>query len=167
MSNFRGSCHQTGLFDSLVFFHAESENAAAVVGLSGAEDDRRPFGLVRRVGIVLGFEADAVALLVDDSLLALDGTVQEVPGIDLDAGLVGIDEERDAGLRAVQHGSILFDVAGGIQHPVVVVAVSVADLFVIGEDILADGLYSLEIERRAGGRNNFSRGHVRVVDRGE
>ena len=82
-----------------------------MVGLSGTEDRRRPLGLVGRVGILLGLEADAVALVVHDALLAGDGAVQEVAGVDLDAGFVGIDLQVDAGGRAAELDGDLRDVA--------------------------------------------------------
>ena len=75
----------------------------AAVGLAGTEDRRRPLRLVGRVGILLGLQADAVALVVHDALLTGDGTVEEVAGIDLDAGFVGIDLQVDArGLQPLQ-----------------------------------------------------------------
>ena len=82
-----------------------------------------------------------MALVVNDTLLAGDRAVQELAGVDLDTGFVGIDLQVDAGLRAVQFRRDFRDVAGGVQDPVVVVAVSVADLLVVCRDLVADGIY--------------------------
>ncbi len=106
-----------------------------------------------------------MALLVNDSFLAGDGTVQEVAGIDLDAGLVGINEERDAGFGAIQRCGHLGDVSSGVQDPVVVITVAVADLLVVGVNVCTDGLHLPEIERSAFGRSDFTGGHVGVVNR--
>ena len=138
----------------------------AVVGLSGTEDRRRPLGLVGRVGILLGLEADAAALQVLDALLAGDGAVEEVAGVDLDAGLVGVDLQVDAGGRAPELDGDLRDVALGVQDPVVVVAVAVADLLVVGGDVTADSVRGTEVERGVQHRGDFTRGHIGVVHRG-
>ena len=137
----------------------------AAVGLSGTEDHRRPLGFVGGVGIVLGLEADGGALVVHDALLAGDGAVEEVAAVDLDAGLVGEDLEVDAGGGAVKLRGGSVDVAGGIQHPVVVIAVAVADLLVVGGDAVADEVCRAEVERRAFHGSDFARGHKRVVHR--
>ena len=116
----------------------------AAVGLSRTEDGRRPLGLIGRVRILLGLEADAVTLVVHDALLAGDGAVEEVAGIDLDAGLVGIDLQIDARGGAKELDSDAIDVAGGVQDPVVVVTVAIADLLVVSGDGVADGMGSPE-----------------------
>ena len=69
------------------------------------KDRGRPFRLVGGVGILLGFQADGGAVSVCDAALALYGTVEEVAGVNLYAGFVGIDLEVDAGLLAVEFGS--------------------------------------------------------------
>ena len=68
----------------------------ALVCLAGTEDCRRPFGFVGAVGIVLGLKADACALVIDFVVLACDSAVEEVAGVDLNAGLIGVDIKHDA-----------------------------------------------------------------------
>ena len=47
---------------------------------------------------MLGLEAEAGVLLIDNPLLAGNGAVEEVAAVELDAGLVRIDLKLDAGL---------------------------------------------------------------------
>ena len=99
--------------------------------LTGTEHHGRPVGIVRGVRIVLALEADAGALVVDDAMLASDGAVEEVAGVDLDAGLVSVDVEADAGLGAGEGDCRDCDVAVGVEDPVVVVTVAELDLLEI------------------------------------
>ena len=48
---------------------------------------------------MLGFETDTAALFVDLAVFAGDGTVKEVGGVDLQAGFISIDSQRDTGQR--------------------------------------------------------------------
>ena len=68
----------------------------AGVALAGAKHRSWPLGLVGRVGIVLGLKADGRAALVADTLLAGNSPIQEIAGIDLNAGFVCIDLEAYA-----------------------------------------------------------------------
>ena len=66
------------------------------IGLARAEDDGREAGAVRRIGIVLGLEAEAIVLLVEDAALAArvvdpkSGRIMEIftdqPGIQFYSG---------------------------------------------------------------------------------
>ena len=50
--------------------HAKGKDAMAGVGFSGPEHGRRPVGLVGRVGVVLGFQADGAAERIGDAFFA-------------------------------------------------------------------------------------------------
>ncbi len=52
------------------------------------QDYRRKAGLVRRIGEMLRFEAEAIVLVVDCAL-AFIGAIQEVSGIELNSRLGG------------------------------------------------------------------------------
>ncbi len=51
-------------------FYGESVCGEGVVALAGLEDDGREFGLIRRVGKVLGFQAEGVAARIGYAALA-------------------------------------------------------------------------------------------------
>ena len=51
------------------------------------EDCTRERGLIRRVGEMLGFQAQSRPFAVHLATLALDGSIQEIAGIELHAGL--------------------------------------------------------------------------------
>ena len=67
----------------------------AGVGLSGFKDYRGPFGFVGAVGVMLRLEADACALLVNLTIFTGLGSVEEITGIYLNTGFVGVDGELD------------------------------------------------------------------------
>lgn len=149
----------------LLFPRAEGEDGVAVVGLAGTEKSGGPFGFIGRVRILLGLEADGGTLLIGNALLAGDRAVQEVTGIDLDAGLVGIDHHGDAGLFAGEQSGQFGDISLGVQHPIVVVAVAVLDLFMLGVDIGEDIGRRSEVERGILDRSDLARGHISAVHR--
>jgi hypothetical protein len=92
--------------------------------------------MIRRIGEVLGFEAEAVAIFVDVALLAGDGAVEKISGVELDAGLSGGDFHDAAAGRLVDAGGedeALF-VTLTIEDPVVVVAVAEDELVIVVAD---------------------------------
>ena len=109
----------------------EAVDAAAGICLARVEPCGRPFGLVRGVGIVLGLEAYSGVAGILDALLADRRAVEEIAGVKLDSGLRGVDAEGDAGSGGCESGRLLGDVALGVEHPVVVVALAENDLLVV------------------------------------
>src|SRR5690554_5121634 len=88
-------CHER------LLLYREFIDAAAGVFLTRLEVRRRPVGLVGRVRVFLGLQADRGALRVDGTVLAGQGTIQEIPRVYLYPGLVGVYLEPDAGSRRV------------------------------------------------------------------
>ena len=62
-------------------------DTAALVLLAGTQHGRGPFGLVRRVGVFLGLQADGRPESVNGALLPPDASVEEIAAVDLNAGL--------------------------------------------------------------------------------
>ena len=99
---------------------------------------------------MLGFEANGGSLIVDDPLFARYGAVEEVAGIYLYAGFVGEHFHHDARIGVAQTDSGAARVACRVEYPVVVVSVTVFDLFVVGGDVCADGFGFAEVEGSTG-----------------
>ena len=57
--------------------------------------------MVGRVGKVLGLQGESKMLLVDVSLFTRNGSIQEIAGIELYAGLCRVDLQHAAGPRFV------------------------------------------------------------------
>ena len=68
--------------------------------LPGFENCGRKVGVIRRIREVLGFEAECKAAVIDLALLA-SNTVEEVPGVELEAWLCGRDFEYAARMRLI------------------------------------------------------------------
>ena len=76
----------------------EGVDADVGVGLAGVEADGGEGGDVGGVGEVLCFEAEGGAEGVEGAALAFLCGVEEVAGVELDAGLGGVDGHDAAGL---------------------------------------------------------------------
>ena len=135
----------------------------AGIGFSRAQEGRRPLRLVGGIRIFLGLQADGSAALINNPAFAGDGAVEEVPRIHLDSGLIGVNLQVDAGRRAKEFGGNNGIVAGAVQHPVMVVAVAVAQLLIIGIDVLPYQLRSTEIHRSPLHRPNLPGGHESII----
>src|SRR5262245_15501847 len=112
--------------------------------------------MVRRVWIVLGFEAQAGSMLVDAAAFAGDRTVQEVAGIKLKPRFGRGDVERSPTLWIDHSRRGLKPIASAIQHPVVVVSAPVLQLDVDRVYARTDRRRLLEIERRPLHRRELS-----------
>ena len=97
-----------------------------------------PFGMVEGIGIILGLQADAAALCTLPT--ALSGSVQEITGIELHTGAVGVDRHGTAGVGILQIGA-------GVAENLKIVVIAALELqrFVIRIDVPADGLGAAEI----------------------
>ena len=135
------------------------------VFLAGAQDGRGKARFVRGVREELGFEREAVRLAVGAARRAVERAIQEVAGIELNAGLGGLHGQCAAGTGVRQERGTFEPVA--IQHEVVVEAGGEADLLVVGAQPLADQLAEAEVERRASDRTKLAGGNERGIDRGE
>src|ERR1700678_1023325 len=97
----------------------ELEDGGGFVGLAGAESGGGEAGVVGRVGEVLGFEAEAAVLFVLATGASGEGSVEEVAGVELDAGLGGVEGEGAAGGGVGGAGGGMGEVGGGLQDEVV------------------------------------------------
>ena len=104
-------------------------------------------------------------MAIDNALLAGDGSVKEVAGINLHAWLVGIFLKDDAGLRAIDLGGENGVVALGVKDPVVVEAVAVADLLIVRVDVFTYQLSLPEIKRSALDGSDLTSSHESRIHR--
>ena len=72
--------------------------------LVGVQDRGGEAWLVGRIGEVLGFEAEGAVFAVWLVGFSADGAVEEVAGVELDAGLGGVDFHGAAGGEFVDGG---------------------------------------------------------------
>ena len=116
----------------------ELVSGGALVLLTSLYDGLLPAGLVHGIGEILGFQSNAGALAVFDAAFAF--ALQEIAGIELDAGAIGGDGQGAAAFRVGKDG------AGIAEHfEIVVIAISQLQLLVLGESIPADPLGRAEI----------------------
>ena len=127
--------------------HRELINAAALVFLAGFQQGRGPLRLIGSVRILLGLQADGSAMAVDDAFLSLQRAVQEIAGIDLNARFVGVHIQYDTCPGRFQCRAFLRNVTLGVEHPVVVITVSVFQLDKVAVDALADRRRRAEVHR--------------------
>src|SRR6185312_16380033 len=118
------------------------------VGLSGIEPRRRKIGTVGRVGPGLRFEAEGIRLPIESVAFAAQRAVEEVAGIELQAGLVGQQLHDAPAMRGFDPRSEAHAIALH-QTIIVIVAAAAPQLLVIGSDTRADRFELAEIERRA------------------
>ena len=124
--------------------------------------------MVGRIGKHARLQADGVALAIGAAVLADEGAVQEVAGIELDARRGDADFHHPA-----RHG--IFHDRGGAQRArlavddeIVVIAAAIADLLVAAiADAVAHPVRGAEIERGARHRSPLAGGNQGGTDRGE
>src|SRR3569623_1044474 len=87
-------------------------------GFSGAQSYAREGRMDGAVRVVLGFQAEAVALLVNVAVLALH-PIEMVASVELHGRLVGGDFHDTAGLGIAKHGGGLH--ASAVQDIVMIV----------------------------------------------
>ena len=119
----------------------------------------------------LGLQAHRLPGLVDCAPLARHGPIQEIAGVELDAGLLCPHLHHNAGPVAGEPGAPAQPL-GGVQDEVVVIAAHVAQLLVIGVYVPAQGLLGGEVEgcARHGpghGRGDAVRSHGGVAAGGQ
>jgi hypothetical protein len=102
-----------------------------MISISRIQCCGRELWLVRRIGIMLGFEAETETFRVSCAL-ARQFAVEEIPGIKLNGRLRRENLHYAAAFRFV-HGRELYQaVAAAFQYPAVVVAAAGFDLLVFG-----------------------------------
>ena len=74
-----------------------------VVGFTGLDKRLGPLGVIYGVGIELGFQSDAAALAVVHTVFAV--VVQEITGVNLNAGAIGGNGHGTAGNGIVENGT--------------------------------------------------------------
>ena len=130
--------------------------------LAGIQLSRGEARLVGRVRVVLGLEREPGALTVRVAARPDQIAFEEVPGVELHAGLGRVRREHATAVRILGDRGELRDGAVrhvAVEHPVVVVAVRQDQLVALGRagvaDVLADRLQPAEIERRARYRHDL------------
>ena len=135
----------------------EFEGTETVICLTRTQNCRRPLGLVGGIGEMLRFKANGCTLIIFDIVLASYGSVKEVTGVYLNAGLICIHMKQDTGRGTVERCCFYRSVSGSVEHPVVVKAFAVFDLFVIGAlDISTNDFGIAEIHRSVFYRKNLT-----------
>ena len=132
---------------------AEFVNGFASIVCAGFGERLFPLRMVDRVGIILGFQRNTGTLTVVDATLA--GFVQEIAGIQLNAGAVRMDSHGASGAGITQNS------AGTAEDlKIVVIAALQNQRFVAFINILTDGLSFTEIKRRAFNGTKLAGGDV-------
>src|SRR5690606_21410649 len=90
-----------GFMKSPVLTYGERVHGPTPVFLSGTQYGRRERGLIGRIGEVLCFETEAIPLIVHFSAFSSSGSIQEVAGIELNAGFRCVQLHNAARLRFV------------------------------------------------------------------
>ena len=124
-----------------------------MVFLTGLEEGLGPFGMVHGVGIELSFQSHAGALTIVYATLAI--VVQEIACVELDTGAISGNGHDAAGFGVFQNGA---GVAENLE--IVVIAALQVQRFVIGVDVLTDGLGCPEIEGGADDAAQFAGGDI-------
>ena len=143
----------------------------AVVFLSWLENRLCPFWLVRRVWILLAFEAYAYILwvnttLVSDFLFAVN--TLEVASVALNTWLISEHFHEDTCLWRIERSADLSVIASCVEAEVVVdAATCVLNLVEVGTDSLADSCWLAEIEYSAFYRLDFTCWNVESIRRSE
>lgn len=109
-----------------------------MVGLAGFDEGLGPFGVIDRVGVVLGFQAHAAALAVMEAALA-DG-IGEIGGVELDAGAIGDHRHAASAVGILQHGGRIAE-----DLEIVVIAQLQMQRFIVSTQILLQRLGSAEV----------------------
>src|SRR5271157_4316114 len=143
----------------------EAVNRRRMEALAGLQLGSWEREMVRRIGIVLGFEAERVALVVYLAIRSGHRAVEKVARVELHAGLVGQYLKHAASRRFVGfrgHGDLL---AVAVEHPVLIVAARQLQLLVVRIDTRANGCLLQEVKRSARDRGQFAGGNQVGVDR--
>ena len=107
------------------------------------------------------------SLIVGNAFFALYASIQEVAGVYLYAGFIGIYFQCNAALGGSQSGSRFCNISIGVQYPVVIIAITVFELNkIIFSDVLTDCFRSDKIHRSILHRNYLSGSHESAVYRG-
>ncbi len=128
----------------------EGEDGGGAEGFAGVQGGGGELWLVGGVGEVLSFEAEAGVLEVGPAGLAGELAVEEVAGVELNAGLGGFDAEGATAPRVVGFGGEVQRAWRPVEDEVVVVAAGEEELRVGGGDVGADCGGAAEVEWRAG-----------------
>src|ERR1700722_14463618 len=113
--------------------------------------------MIRRIREVLRLQAHCKTGFVDFASLAGRGGAQKVAGVDLDSRLSGPGFHDTASRGFIKNScQTRHGFHAGIQYPVVIVAVTKFQLFVILVDARANGGGLPEIKRRTGNRTELT-----------
>src|ERR1019366_4181653 len=109
--------------------------------------------VVRRIREMLSLQAEALVLFILHAVAPGEGSIEEVTGVELHAGLGGFDRHAPAALGVGHDGCKAQRSSIAVEHPIVIVTAAQLDLFVVGVDACAHNLGLAEIERCAGYRS--------------
>jgi hypothetical protein len=119
------------------------------IRLPGIEPRRRIVRTIRRVRIVLRFQAQRVVLAMNAAIFSGHGAVEEIARIKLDSRLIGQKLKDAAGVRIFEAGSrSRFAGSAPAQTEIVIIALADPDLFIFVVEAGADAVRGAEIERR-------------------
>src|SRR5260370_23200038 len=127
--------------------------------LAGTQHGGRELGMIRRVGIMLGFQAESAIFLIGLATLADDARIEMNGGIELHAGLGGQHFHLAAGRRIVPFSGETQRSHFSVEDEVVVIAADVLDF----ANVRADGRGLAKIERSVGDTLDFASGNERGI----
>src|SRR5713101_6242235 len=134
---------------SLTRAGAELVHSYAVKCLFRLQFGRRELGVVGRVRKVLSFQAECVSCFINPAFFAGAPTTEKIPGVELNPRLGGENPQNPAAVRLIDFGRFRQFVRRMIQHKVVIVAMTEAQLCVVRIDPLSDFMRLAKVEWRA------------------
>jgi hypothetical protein len=142
----------------------EPEDDGVFVGLTRIQLDGGKTGMIGGIGVVLGLHAKAVAEIVLFASLAPNGAVEEIAGIELQARFGG-EHLQDTAAGGLSHAGQDGEVSDPlVKDPVVIVALSEAELFVVLLNARTNGSGLTEVKGRILDGRQLTRGDESAVD---
>src|ERR1700758_5282294 len=118
--------------------------------LTRSQNRARKGRMIGGVREMLCFEAKCRVSRISDSSLALDRTIQEIAGIELETRFCRQHLKYTPACRVVHLGGFRQSLATAINHEIMVIAsMAQAKLLVVGVNAFADSMGLQKIKRRA------------------
>jgi hypothetical protein len=138
------------------------------VDITRSQNSRWEVRMIRRIGKMLGFQAERGVLREYMPVASGHGSIERVAGVQMDAGLCGQDIEHATADRIDQARCGAQFAGNSIDHPgVIIPAKPIADLFIVGTEAGANRHRRGEVHDGTAHGADFAGWNERRVDRKE